>query len=64
MPEGMPNGLSLALMARQRRKELKLLFLADPGLADVINIQAMVLPTATPTEGDLLAAVKHRLIAQ
>jgi DNA-binding NtrC family response regulator len=64
MPPGMPNGLSLASMTRQRRVGIKLLMLADAGLADFVDIEGQVFPTATPLEGELLAAVKGLLVAE
>ncbi len=64
MPLGMPTGFPLALLAKQRPKGIKLLFLADPGLAHIVAIEGCVLTTATPPPSELLAAVKGLLAKQ
>jgi DNA-binding response OmpR family regulator len=61
-PPGRSNGLALALMARTRRREIKVLFLAKPDYAEEIRDVGMyLLVTAAPQ--DVAAEVKRLLNA-
>lgn len=59
-PEGMPHGISLALMARIKHPNLKILFIAWPELAEYAEGVGEVLQTPVLAE-DVVAKVKEML---
>jgi DNA-binding NtrC family response regulator len=57
MPNGMPNGVSLALMARSRCPGIKVLFLADPELQQHATGLGALLRGEKPSISDLVTEV-------
>lgn len=59
-PEGMPHGVSLALMARVKKRGIQVLFLARPEMADQAAGVGEVLQTPVLAE-DIVAKVRTML---
>ena len=63
LPNGMPNGLSLALVAKSKRPRLKVLFLAEPEMVRHVEQQTgtRYLPTTTPPMDSVISAVEDMM---
>lgn len=64
-PEGMPNGLSLALVAKRKRPRLKVLFLAEPNMVRYVEQQPGDghLPTTAPAVDTMVLAIEDMMRA-
>ena len=59
-PEGKPNGIALARMARLRHHKIKILFVAEPEFEEYNEDLGTFLPVPTTTD-DVVATVRHVL---
>lgn len=59
MPEGMPNGVSLTLMAKRRRPGIKVLFLAQPEMAKYARDARAILVSEKPSMLELVTEVSR-----